>query len=356
MQNHVSESLYIASQAFEYQTKHPPSENAKNQPNVLYSMLIHLFNFAEKLPLTEENRSEVFDLMMFLSTNFTVGSRTKLPAFLKYFSSFFLKSSRTPNDDYVEECSSVLKNLARSACPEEAGAELTFMEIIRTLVSEICELSLNKQSKRLLLDCIDTFEKFCSTPPTCISFCRNVFRIAVCLPEDKCLNDVVVRANYELQMLITDKSPVLKSAVYFSTVVILKMRNWDSGECPFKKNCALQLFELLYTLAEQLYEINLNEFCQKGEISRKDICSCVYLCSFLLHFAEKITDLNLSVPFAYNYILKSVEFFRKCIKNIQRLEQKKRHNMLCFIGNLHHLINIRSFLLCIMQLFKLFCF
>lgn len=338
LQNHVSESLYVASKAFEYQTKH--AENAKNQPNVLYSMLMHLFSFTEKLQLTEANRSKVFDLMNFLSANFTVGSRAKLPAFVKYFSSFFLKASRTP-DNFVEECSSVLKNLARSACRDEATAESTFMEIIRTLVPEICELSLNKGSKKLLLDCIDTFEEVCSAS-TCISFCRNVFRIAVCLPEDKCLSDVVVRANYELQVLVSDKSPVLKSAVYFSTVVILKMRNWDSGECPFKKNCALQLFELLYTLAEQLYEINLNEFCQKEEAPRKDVCSCVYLCSFLLHFAEKINDLNLSVPFACDYILKSVEFFRKCIKNIQHLEQKKRHNMLCFIGNLHYLNVIRS--------------
>lgn len=340
MQNHVDESLYVATKAFEYQAKRSAPENTKNQPNVSYSMLIHLFNFTEKIQLTEENRSQVSSLMIFLSANLSVGSRVKLPAFLKYFSSFFLKSARTAGDDYADLCSSVLKNIARSACHEEAVAESTFMEIIRTLVPEICELSLNKQSEKLLLHFFDTFEENCSTSSTCISFCRNIFRMSVCLAEDTCLSDVVVRANYELQMLMSDESPVLKSAVYFSTVVILKMRKWDSGECPFKKNCALQLFELLYTLAEQLYEINLNEFCQKEDTPRKDICSCVYLCSFLLHFAEKITDLNPTVPFAYDYILKSVEFFRKCIRNIRHLEKKKRHNMLSFIGNSYYAINI----------------
>lgn len=334
LQNHVSESLYVASRVFEYQTKHAASENSKNQPNVPYAMLVHLFSFTEKLQLTAQNVTRVNDLMMFLSENYIVGStRDKLPAFFKYFSSFFLKSARGAVDDYVDLCSSVLKNLARS-CHDEVA----FMEMIRSVAPEVCELSL-KRSKRLLLDCIESFKGGSST--TCVDFCQNILRIAVRVPEDaslpenSCLSEVVAHANRELQTLVENQSPVLSSSVYFSTVVILKMHNWDFGECPFDASCALQLFELLYTLAEQLYDINLNDFLRLEETPRKDICSCVYLCSFLLKFMEKIKGFELDSPEACEYILKCGEIFRKCLERRHHLEKKKLQNILYFTSKFH---------------------
>lgn len=239
---------------------------------------------------------------------------------LDYFSAFVSKSLK--HDKYHSDLFSLMKQLS-NLISQFDNAERMFLKFCRNIVYQLCEIS--EKNRVFFLECLNTFHQ--NRESTAGSFFGHILQITTGFLKDRLITDLVAESNRELKILIAAQSPVLNDVVYSATTLLVKMRLRAADECWFSAACAIELFELLITLARLMTNIDLNELFKNKTSLKKDIGSVVFLAYLVLYFGSTIDGLELGSQTIYQYMLDAEKLVLECTLESDKLVEKKKEQV-----------------------------